>query len=50
MPVRPMTAPTIHRVETRKRSMTISMAAESNGAEPIETTVPTVTPARRIDP
>ena len=50
MPTRPKAAPKTHRAVTRRSSMTISMTADSRGAEPMETTVPTVTPAMRIEP
>ncbi|WP_286186543.1 hypothetical protein [Acidovorax cavernicola] len=50
MPVTPSAAPTAQRRLTRVPSRAISSAAENKGAEPMDTTVPMVTPARRIDP
>ena len=49
MPISPISAPLAHCFVRRKPSSRYSISAESSGAEPIEITVPTVTPARRIE-
>jgi hypothetical protein len=49
MPARPREAPAIQRVVRRRWSMKRSASADASGAEPIDTTVPTATPVRRMD-
>ena len=50
MPDTPTTAPRSQRRDSRLRSSATSSSVDSSGAEPIVTTVPTVTPASRIEP
>ena len=48
-PSTPTVAPTAQRRDSGWRSTTRSTRAAAIGAEPIDTTVPTATPARRMD-